>query len=201
MTRKVDGVRSRGSPCPGAAAGSAGPVPWRLRRQRNVLLREQADGRRQPTVVHPGVGQPETAYRSAAVRCSASARILEPARPGSDPREQADQTGCDGEERTQTGLAVHRNHHDVPRARPLTPGVMPTRPDPPPQRFSSRACAGRHARQQSNTDQQISFRNRWSSRTSSRIASGSCSRCQRHSRRPAFSPSPPGAAARAALIA
>jgi hypothetical protein len=31
--------------------------------------------------------------------------------------------------------------------------------------------------QQSNTDQQISFRNRWSSSTSSRIASGSWSRC------------------------
>ncbi len=55
--------------------------------------------------------------------------------------------------------------------------------------------------QQSNTDQQMSFRNRWSSRTSSRIASGSWSRCHRHSRRPALSPSPSGAAARAALIA
>ena len=42
----------------------------------------------------------------------------------------------------------------------------------------------RHARQQSNTDQQMSFRNRWSSRTSSRIASGSWSRCHRHSSRP-----------------
>ena len=39
--------------------------------------------------------------------------------------------------------------------------------------------------QQSNTDQQISFRNRWSSSTSSRIASGSWSRCHRHSSRPA----------------
>src|SRR4030088_1004273 len=55
--------------------------------------------------------------------------------------------------------------------------------------------------QQSNTDQQMSFRNRWSSSTSSRIASGSWSRCHRHSSRPAFSPSPFGAAARAALIA
>jgi len=55
--------------------------------------------------------------------------------------------------------------------------------------------------QQSNTDQQISFRNRWSSSTSSRIASGSWSRCHQHSRRPAAWPSPCGAAARAALIA
>ena len=55
--------------------------------------------------------------------------------------------------------------------------------------------------QQSNTDQQMSFRNRWSSSTSSRIASGSWSRCHWHSRRPAASPSPSGAAARAALIA
>jgi hypothetical protein len=55
--------------------------------------------------------------------------------------------------------------------------------------------------QQSNTDQQMSFRNRWSSSTSSRIASGSWSRCHRHSSRPALSPSPSGAAARAALIA
>jgi hypothetical protein len=55
--------------------------------------------------------------------------------------------------------------------------------------------------QQSNTDQQISFRNRWSSSTSSRIGSGSWSRCHRHSRRLAASPSPSSAAARAALIA
>ena len=55
--------------------------------------------------------------------------------------------------------------------------------------------------QQSNTDQQMSFRNRWSSSTSSRIASGSWSRCHRHSSRPALSPAPSGAAARAALIA
>jgi hypothetical protein len=55
--------------------------------------------------------------------------------------------------------------------------------------------------QQSNTDQQMSFRNRWSSSTSSRIASGSWSRCHRHSSRPAVSLSSFGAAARAALIA
>src|SRR3954449_8987815 len=55
--------------------------------------------------------------------------------------------------------------------------------------------------QQSNTDQQMLFRKRWSSRTSSRIASRSWSRCHWHSRRPAASPSPSGAAARAALIA
>jgi hypothetical protein len=55
--------------------------------------------------------------------------------------------------------------------------------------------------QQSNTDQQMSFRNRWSSSTSSRIASESWSRCHRHSSRPAPSPSPSGAPARAALIA
>ena len=53
----------------------------------------------------------------------------------------------------------------------------------------------------SNTDQQISLRRRWSSRTSSRIASGSCSRCQLHSSRPAPSVVPAGPAARAALIA
>jgi hypothetical protein len=55
--------------------------------------------------------------------------------------------------------------------------------------------------QQSKTDQQMSFRNRWSSNTSSRIASGSRSRCHRHSSRPAASDSLVGAAARAALIA
>ena len=55
--------------------------------------------------------------------------------------------------------------------------------------------------QQSNTDQQMSFRTRWSSITSSRIASGSWSRCHWHSSRPAVSSSPSGAAARAALIA
>jgi len=55
--------------------------------------------------------------------------------------------------------------------------------------------------QQSNTDQQMSFRNRSSSSTSSRIASGSWSRCHRHSSRPAASLSPSDAAARAALIA
>jgi Ribosomal protein L11 methyltransferase (PrmA) len=55
--------------------------------------------------------------------------------------------------------------------------------------------------QQSKTDQQMSFRNRWSSSTSSRIASGSRSRCHRHSSRPAASDSPAAAAARAALIA
>ena len=55
--------------------------------------------------------------------------------------------------------------------------------------------------QQSNTDQQMSFRNRWSSSTSSRIASGNWSRCHRHSSRPALSPSPSGAVAHAALIA
>jgi hypothetical protein len=55
--------------------------------------------------------------------------------------------------------------------------------------------------QQPNTDQQMSFRIRWSSSTSSRIASGSWSRCHRHSSCPALSPSPAGAAARAALIA
>jgi hypothetical protein len=47
----------------------------------------------------------------------------------------------------------------------------------------------------------MSFRSRWSSSTSSRIASGSRSRCHRHSIRPTRSPSPSGAAARAALIA
>ncbi len=55
--------------------------------------------------------------------------------------------------------------------------------------------------QQSKTDQQISFRNRWSSNTSSLTSSGSWSRCQRHSSRPALSPSRPGAAARTALMA
>ncbi len=48
----------------------------------------------------------------------------------------------------------------------------------------------------SNTDQQMSFRKRWSSRTRSRMASGSWSRCQRHSSRWAVSPSPGEAAAR-----
>jgi hypothetical protein len=55
--------------------------------------------------------------------------------------------------------------------------------------------------QQTNTDQQTSFRNRWSSSTSSRIASGSWSRCHRHSSLPALSLLPSGAAACAALIA
>ena len=55
--------------------------------------------------------------------------------------------------------------------------------------------------QQSKTDQQRSFRNRWSSSTSSRIASGSSPRCHRHSSKPTASDSPAVAAARAALIA
>jgi hypothetical protein len=55
--------------------------------------------------------------------------------------------------------------------------------------------------QQSNADQQMSFRKRWSSSTSSRMASGSWSRCHWHSSRPAASLSPSGAEARAALIA
>jgi catechol 2,3-dioxygenase-like lactoylglutathione lyase family enzyme len=55
--------------------------------------------------------------------------------------------------------------------------------------------------QQAKTDQQMSLRSLWSSRTSARIASGSWSRCHWHSSRPAASPSPFGAAARAALIA
>jgi hypothetical protein len=56
-------------------------------------------------------------------------------------------------------------------------------------------CAGAPTRaQQSNTDQQMPFRNRWSSRTSARIATGSWSRCHRHSSRLACSPAPCGAA-------
>jgi glyoxylase-like metal-dependent hydrolase (beta-lactamase superfamily II) len=55
--------------------------------------------------------------------------------------------------------------------------------------------------QQSNTDQQMPFRNRWSSSTSSQIVPGIWSRCHRHSSRPAASASACGAAARAALIA
>ena len=54
--------------------------------------------------------------------------------------------------------------------------------------------------QQSDTDQQMSFRNRWSSSTSSRIASGS-GRAATASSRPAYSLSPSGAPARAALMA
>ena len=61
-------------------------------------------------------------------------------------------------------------------------------------------CSER-AGQQSNTDQHTSWRNLWSSSTSSRISLGSCARCHWHSRRPACSCSPSGAAARAALIA
>ena len=55
--------------------------------------------------------------------------------------------------------------------------------------------------QQSNTDQQMSLRNRWSSSTSSRIASGSWSHWHRHSSRAAPSHSPSGASVRTALIA
>jgi hypothetical protein len=76
-------------------------------------------------------------------------------------------------------------------------GLLPAHQLPSlPVQEQRRACA-----QQSNTDQQISFRNRWSSRTSSRIASGSWSRCHWHSSRPAAPPSPSAAAACAALIA
>jgi hypothetical protein len=46
---------------------------------------------------------------------------------------------------------------------------------------SRRTCIAAKPVQQSNTDQKISFRNRWSSRTSSRIASGSWPRCHWHS--------------------
>jgi len=68
-------------------------------------------------------------------------------------------------------------------------------------RKEERGAGARARAQQSNTDQQMSFRSRWSSSTSSRIASGSWSRCHRHSSRPARSASPSGAPARAALIA
>ena len=82
------------------------------------------------------------------------------------------------------------------RAEPLLSSSLPYHS----LRLLGRAGAPTRA-QQSNTDQQMAFRNRWSSRTSARIASGSWSRCHRHSRRPALSPTPSGAAARAALIA
>src|ERR687898_88445 len=59
-------------------------------------------------------------------------------------------------------------------------------------------CSERAA-QQSNTDQHTSLRNLWSSSTSSRISLGSCARCHWHSRRPACSCSPSGAAARAVV--
>jgi F420-dependent oxidoreductase-like protein len=58
----------------------------------------------------------------------------------------------------------------------------------------------RRCAQHSNTDQQMSFRNRWSSRTRSLIAAGSWSRCHWHSSRAAVPASPSGTAARAALI-
>src|SRR5688572_28908216 len=45
------------------------------------------------------------------------------------------------------------------------------------ERWVGQCQAALTAHQQSNTDQQMSFLSRWSSRTSSRIASGSCSRC------------------------
>ena len=57
------------------------------------------------------------------------------------------------------------------------------------------------AGQVTNTDQQMSLRSRSSSRTSSRMAGGSCSCCHAHSARPAASLSSTGAAARAALMA
>ena len=95
------------------------------------------------------------------------------------------------------GPYARRRLIDVPRptlgSAVVIPGRRPIRP---------LAGTGAPTRaQQSKTDQQMSFRNRWSSSTSSRIASGSWSRCHRHSSRPACAPAPSGAAARAALIA
>ncbi|WP_342777993.1 DUF664 domain-containing protein [Humibacillus xanthopallidus] len=62
-----------------------------------------------------------------------------------------------------------------------------------------RASGCRPRRQSSKTDQQMALRRAWSSRTSARTRSGSWSRCQSRSRRPAL-PSF-GSAARAALMA
>ncbi len=61
----------------------------------------------------------------------------------------------------------------------VTAASPPTSPSHQP---SSAASAPTRA-QQSNTDQQMAFRNRWSSRTSAQIVAGSWSRCHRHSRR------------------
>ena len=96
--------------------------------------------------------------------------------------------------REQEGAAIHH--------RVLGPGVNASTPRAADsyERWGGLA-APRLPAQQSNTDQQMSFRNRWSSSTSSRIASGSWSRCHRHSRRPAASLSSSGAAARTALMA
>ncbi len=63
------------------------------------------------------------------------------------------------------------------------------------------AVVSERAGQQAKTDQHFALRSRWSSSTSSRISSGSWSRCHWHSRRPASWRSPSGAAARAARIA
>jgi hypothetical protein len=110
-------------------------------------------------------------------------------------------------------LTLRSSPTPVTRAAFTWPRQMPRLPqevafvDPTDGRDNSQGrCAGGGAgvptrAQQSNTDQQMSFRTLWSSITSSRIASGSWSRCHWHSSRPAASLSPSGAAARAALIA
>jgi hypothetical protein len=108
-----------------------------------------------------------------------------------------------------------RYRHDRGASRPDLPARPPARPRVPRTRHplhevlaqlqsrrKQRQGADAMTRiQQSNTDQQRSFRSRWSSSTRSRTASGSWARCHRHSALPARSASPPGAPARAALIA
>ena len=88
-----------------------------------------------------------------------------------------------------------------PRHRPSLPGARRPIASGNTSTSPRRSEPARRAAQGPNTDQQMSFRNLWSSSTSSRISSGSWSRCHWHSSRPAASLLPSGAAARTALIA
>jgi hypothetical protein len=62
-------------------------------------------------------------------------------------------------------------------------------------------CSVRPGAQPVKTDQNFVFRRFWSDSTSSRIATGSCWRCHRHSCSPAVSLLAAGDASRAALMA
>ena len=91
---------------------------------------------------------------------------------------------CIGQHCTKRRRAGHQWRSATPEGKSAGTPYYVTVPSPP----SSPPRA-----QQSNTDQQMSFRSRWSSRTSSRIAAGSWCRCHRHSRSPELSRSPAAA--------
>ena len=193
------------------------PVIMRSRRQRPVksLPHGHMIGTAhlaQPIISRPSAPPPEahTRKHGRSVNCKQLPAQQYPSLPvpapdldrrrGSSANSRARQTATPGDRLGLPALGRACRHRRAPaRTVPGQPRTGGGRPGGVSMRLWA-VLAPRRA-QQSNTDQQMSFRNRWSSSTSSRIASGSWSRCHWHSSRPAPSPSPSGAPARAALIA